>query len=35
MIENPMVLPNKNLDPVEPKVIGTSEGCVENVLHYS
>lgn len=34
MIENPMVLPNKRFDPVEPKVIGTCEGCGEDVLHY-
>ena len=34
MIENPMVLPNKYLDPKEPTVIGTCEGCGEEVLDF-
>ena len=34
MIENPMVLPNSVLDPKEPTVIGTCEGCNEDVLDY-
>lgn len=29
-----MVLPNKYLDPKEPTVIGTCEGCGEEVLDF-